>query len=159
MIMRLCYDETAKAIDWVTYCAHSPYSLMWIYDLNSHCATTLLFDRSSWSLQFYWATIVHSSSCTHDDANHISEWQPNGLARALHNRPLTLKNMLREARHLGGSMLSTTDTLPFLWFTISQRLYDFKSEMLSCCNCVLQHITKSQYIAPATHMLWHLHDS
>jgi hypothetical protein len=27
-------------------------------------------------------------------------------------------------------MLSTTDTSPFLWFTISQRLYDFKSEML-----------------------------
>jgi hypothetical protein len=81
---------------------------MWIYDFISHCTTTLLFDRSSWSLQFYWATIVHSSSCTHDDANHIY-----GLARALHNRPMILSFHLYfktgEAWHLSSSMLSTTD--------------------------------------------------
>jgi hypothetical protein len=56
------YGLASKAIDWVTNCAHSHYSLMWIYDLNSHCATTLLCDRSSWSSPFCWTTIVHSSS-------------------------------------------------------------------------------------------------
>jgi hypothetical protein len=85
---------------------------------------------------------------------------------------------------IDGSMFSTAS--PFSWFIISQRLYYFKNQTCcSCCNCVLQnlsctiqprlilfqkmlslflksrdwlHFTKSQHIAPATHMLRHLHD-